>query len=109
MKSPSAGSSFRMLSSTRRALPRKAPPLVIGEPQPAPAQLLTEDAILFDETVDDDLLAAVDHPTRSQSRNCNGAADIGANSTLEGMGGATWAVGPTSRHPGFFEDPFWHM
>src|SRR5262249_48868741 len=50
------------------ALPRKAPPLVIGEPQPAAAQLLVEDLILFHEVVDDGLLATVDPSGEEQKQ-----------------------------------------
>src|SRR5262249_61480529 len=49
------------------ALPREAPPLVIGEPQPAAVQLLAEDPILFDVMVDRGLLAAVD-PSGEEQR-----------------------------------------
>jgi hypothetical protein len=52
------------------ALGSQASPLIIGEPQPPPAELLAEDAVLLAQEVDDLELAGVDparHPQDQES------------------------------------------
>jgi len=76
------------------ALPRKAPTLVIAEPQPAAAQLLAENLILFHEVVDDGLLAAVDPSGEDQEQGWAERAGRRANLTTSGCNSKIW---------------FWHM
>jgi hypothetical protein len=86
------------------ALDGQAPPLVIGEPQAPPVELLAEDAVLLAQEVDDLKLAGVDparHP-EDQEPHSLGAhrGDIIARLVIHlGVRRATTSRGDASRFP----------